>query len=257
MNSARHVSTLLFCLAAAIPIHAQAPAAAPPPPPPLWDTQVGAAFVGTSGNSDTTTIGGDFSLHRRWPVWKIEATATAVRTTDRGTRTAERYLGSFRGDRKLSSLLGVTAGERAERDRLAGMAFRSITDAGLSWALVRDAGWTLDGLTAVALNHEHPTVGPDKNHPIGVLQALSKVMLGPAADTTQRFTFYPDFEASDAYRAEAEVTAQAAMNGRIALKVGYLWRRSNAPTPGFMKNDSTATASVVVRWKAATAAPAP
>ena len=258
MNSARHVSMLLFCLAAAIPVHAQAPAAAPPPPPPpVWDTQVGAAFVGTSGNSDTTTIGGDFSLHRRWPVWKIEATATAVRTTDRGTRTAERYLGSFRGDRMLSRIVGLTAGERAERDRLAGMAFRSITDAGFSWALVRDAGWTLDGLTAVALNHEQPTLGPDQNHPIAVLQALSKILLGPAADTTQRFTFYPDFKASDAYRAEAEVTAQAAMNGRIALKIGYLWRRSNAPTPGFMKNDSTATASVVVRWKAATTVPAP
>ena len=196
-------------------------------------------------------------MHRRWPVWKIESTATAVRTTDRGTRTAERYLGSFRGDRKLSALLGLTAGERAERDRLAGMLFRSITDAGLSWALVRDAGWTLDGLTALALNHEHPTAGPDLNHPIGVLQALSKLLLGPAADTTQRFTFYPDFKASDAYRAEAEVTAQAAMNSRIALKIGYLWRHSNAPTLGFLKNDSTATASVVVRWKAATNAPAP
>jgi putative salt-induced outer membrane protein len=257
MIAPRLVSILLFCLAAAIPVSAQPPAPAPPPPPPLWDTQVGAAFVGTSGNSDTSTIGADFSMHRRWPVWKIESTATAVRTTDRGSRTAERYLGAFRGDRKLSTLLGLTAGERAERDRLAGMAFRSITDAGLSWALVRDAAWTLDGLTALALNHEHPTIGPDLNHPIGVLQALSKLLLGPAADTTQRFTFYPDFKVSDAYRAEAEVTAQAAMNSRIALKIGYLWRHSNAPTLGFLKNDSTATASVVVRWKAATLAPAP
>jgi putative salt-induced outer membrane protein len=258
MISPRRVSILsFFCLVAALPVSAQPAAPTPPPPPPLWDTQVSAAFVGTSGNSDTSTIGADFSMHRRWPVWKIEATATAVRTTDSGTQKAERYLGAFRGDRKLSTLLGLTAGERAERDRLAGMAFRSITDAGLSWALVRDTAWTLDGLTALALNHEHPTAGPDLNHPIGVLQALSKVLLGPAADTTQRFTYYPDFKTSDAYRAEAEVTAQAAMNGRIALKIGYLWRHTNAPTLGFLKNDSTATASVVMRWKAATAAPAP
>jgi hypothetical protein len=196
-------------------------------------------------------------MHRRWPDWKIESTATAVRTTDRGTRTAERYLGTFRGDRKLTKILGLTAGEKAERDKLAGMSFRSITDAGLSWALVRDAGWTLDALTAVALNHEQPTVGPDLNHAIGVLQALNKILLGPSADTTQRFTFYPDFQQSEAYRAEAEVTAQAAMNSRIALKIGYLWRRSNLPVPGFLKNDSTATASVVVRWKATTLMPAP
>src|SRR5436190_3464045 len=149
MISPRRVSILLFCLAAAIPVSAQPPAPAPPPPPPLWDTQVGAAFVGTSGNSDTSTIGADFSMHRRWPVWKIESTATAVRTTDRGTRTAERYLGAFRGDRKLTSHIDLSAGERAERDRLAGMDFRSITDVGLKYALVRSPSWTLDGLTSL------------------------------------------------------------------------------------------------------------
>jgi putative salt-induced outer membrane protein YdiY len=227
----------------------------PKEPPPLWDVGLGASFVGTSGNSDTGTIGADFQMHRRWPVWQIESMATAIRTTDNGIQSAERYLGAFRAQRKLSTILGLTGGERAERDRLAGMAFRSITDGGLSWALVRDARWLLDSVTSVALNHEHPVVGPDRNDPIGVLQAVSKIVLGPAADTTQRVTFYPDFTDSSAYRAEAEVTAQAAMNSRLALKLGYLWRRSNAPAAGFQKNDSTATASVVVRWKAATAAP--
>ena len=227
----------------------------PKEPPPLWDVGLGASFVGTSGNSDTSTIGADFQMHRRWPVWQIESMATAIRTTDNGNPTAERYLGAFRGQRKLTTIVGLTAGERAERDLLAGMAFRSITDGGLSWALVRDSRWLLDGVTSVALNHEHPVAGPDRNDPIGVLQALSKIVLGPAADTTQRFTYYPDFKESTAYRAEAEVTAQAAMNSRLALKIGYLWRRSNSPGVGFQKDDSTATASVVVRWKAATAAP--
>jgi hypothetical protein len=32
-------------------------AQAAPEPPPLWDAQVGASFVGTSGNSETTTTG--------------------------------------------------------------------------------------------------------------------------------------------------------------------------------------------------------
>jgi hypothetical protein len=135
------------------------------------------------------------------------------------------------------------------------MAFRSITDAGLTWALVRDPRWTVDGQTSLALNHERPVLGDGRNDPIAVLQALGKVRLGPAADTTERVTFYPNFNDTSAYRAEAEVAAQAAMNSRLALKIVYLWRRSNAPVPGFLKNDSTATASVVMHWKAATAAP--
>jgi putative salt-induced outer membrane protein YdiY len=241
-------------LAGAVQAQTAAPAKEPPP---LWDVQLGAAFVGTSGNSDTSTLGSDFSLHRRWPLWKIEAGFTTVRTTDRGESTAERYLGTFRGDRKLTDRIDFSTGERAERDRLAGISFRSITDAGLKYALVRHPSWTLDGLTSLALNHEQPVTGDSLNHPIAVLQAASKVLLGPSSDSTQRFTIYPDFEQADAYRAEAEVTAQAAMNSHLALRFGYLWRYSNAPAAGFVKADNTATASVVLRWKAAAPAPAP
>src|SRR5436305_302925 len=88
----------------------------PKEPPPLWDTAVGASFVGTSGNSQTTTLGADFQMHRRWPVWQAEATANAVNSTDRGTTTAERYLASARAKRALTSVISFTAGERAERD---------------------------------------------------------------------------------------------------------------------------------------------
>jgi putative salt-induced outer membrane protein YdiY len=240
--------SLLVLLALAATASAQSAA----PPPPLWDSQVGGSFVGTSGNTDTSTIGADFAYHGRWPVWKIESTATAVRATDTGRRTAERYIAGLRGQRKLSALVGVTAGERIERDRLSGLSVRSVLDGGLSWALVRTPAWTLDGVTAVAWNHETPIAGPGIDHPVGVLQSLSRIPFGGSGDTTQRFTYYPDFRESTAYRSEAEVTAQAAMNARLALKIGYLWRFANAPVPGFKKTDNTTTASVVLRWRAAT-----
>ena len=231
---------------------AQAPV---PEPPPSWETQVGASFVGTSGNTETTTVGADFSQIRRWRVWQLESGAAAIRTTDHDIRTAERYLAAIRGKRQLTTILGLSAGEHVERDRLAGIDFRSILDGGLSWALVRSPGWTLDGLTALGWSHEKLPIGPTRDHPVGVFQALSRVPFGAAASTTQRFTYYPDFKESSAYRSEAEVTAQAAMNGRLALKLGYLFRYSNLPVPGFKKSDNTTTASLVMRFKAATPAP--
>src|SRR5438067_1282437 len=83
-------------------------------------------------------------------------------------------------------------------------------------------------------------------------------VFNPSSATTERVTFYPDFRDSSAYRAEAEATAQAALNARLALRLGYLWRYSHAPIAGFVNSDNTATASVVVRWRAATTiAPAP
>lgn len=255
MKSIRLASLLLLCLAAAATAAAQAPA--PPPPPPLWDAQVGAAFVGTSGNSDTSTFGATFSANHRGLVWKFESSANAVRTDSVDVTTAERYNGLFRAQRKLTKMLGLTSGIKLERDRFAGLDFRSVLDGGLSWALVRRPVWTLDGITALAWNHESRTVGETIDHPVGLLQLLSRVPLGTGGDTTQRFTFFPDFKDSSAYQSEAEVTAQAAMTDHLALKLGYLMKFANSPPTGFGKTDNTVTASVVLRWKAAVPAPAP
>jgi putative salt-induced outer membrane protein len=238
---------------AALSASAQTPSAAPPPPP-LWDAQVGASFVGTSGNSDTASTGVDFVGHRRGEIWQIESSATAVRTSSNDETTAERYLGMLRGQRKLTPIVGLTTGVKLERDRFAGLDARSILDAGLSWALVHHPEWTLDGLTSIAWLHESRTTDLDVNDPIGVFQLLSRIPFGAAGDTTQRFTYYPDFKTTSAYRSEAEVTAQAAMSAHLALKLGYLLRYSNDPVPGFKKTDSTTTASVVWRWKATTPA---
>lgn len=244
-------AALLGC---AVNASAQAPAKEPPP---LWEVQIGASFVGTSGNSDTSTVGADFAARRRWPEWQLESAATAIRASDRGTRTAERYLGSLRGDRVLAPRIGLSMGERAERDHLAGIDLRSITDIGLKWAVARQTQWMLDALTSLGLNHESSIVDVDRNDPIAILQAVSKYAFNPSSDTTQRITIYPDFKQSSAFRAEAELAAQAALNRRLALKLGYLWRYSNAPIAGFARSDNTATASVVVRWRAESVAARP
>ncbi len=261
MNDTRALFALLLVLCSTVPTFAQAPAA---PPPPLWDMQIGASFVGTSGNSDTSSTGADFIAHRRGLVWQIESSATAVRTSSNDVTTAERYLGMLRGQRKLTSTIGLSTGAKLERDRFSGLDFRSILDGGLSWALVHHPEWTLDGVTSIAWLHESRTPPPGStasvagiDDPVGVFQLLSRVPFGTAGDTTQRFTYYPDFKTTSAYRTEAEVTAQAAMNAHLALKIGYLLRYSNDPVPGFKKTDNTTTASVVLRWKATTNAPAP
>ena len=234
---------------------ARSAAGQPPEPPPAWDVMLGAAFVGTSGNTDTSTVGADLTLNRRWPVWQIEAAALTINTSDQGDQTAERYLAAFRARRPLTSRIGLSIGERLERDRFAGIDFRSILDGGLTYVLVRRPRWTLDGLTSAAWNHENPVVGDDIDHPVGVFQAVNRFVLGAGADTTQRFNYYPDFKDSSAYRSEAEITAQAAMNRRLALRFGYLWRYSNTPVVGFVKSDNSTTASIVVRWRAAEPAP--
>src|SRR6059036_2220546 len=164
MNVTRAFFAFLLVSFSTVSTFAQAPAA-PPPPPPLWDIQIGASFVGTSGNSDTASTGADFIAHRRGLVWQIESSATVVRTNSNDVTTAERYLGMVRGQRKLTKIIGLSAGEKLERDRFSGIDFRNILDGGLSWALVRRPVWTLDGVTALAWDHESRTIGPSIDDP--------------------------------------------------------------------------------------------
>ena len=131
-----------------------AAAPAPASPPPLWDAQIGASFVGTSGNSDTASTGVDFAAHRRGAVWQIDSAATAVRTASDDVTTAERYMGLVRAQRTLTSIVGVTSGVKLERDQFSGLDLRSVLDVGLSWALVHHPEWTLVGLTSIAWQHE-------------------------------------------------------------------------------------------------------
>ena len=240
---------------AATAASAQTPAAPAKEPPPLWDVQVGASFIGTSGNSDTSSVGADFAANRRGLVWQIESTATAIRTTDDDVTTAERYLGAIRVKRSLNDRMSLSIGEKAERDRLSGIDFRSIFDGSLGWKLVHSPTWTLDGITGVGWNHESRTDGDELDSPVGVLQLLSRIPVGGSGDTTQRYTFYPDFKDSSAFRQEAEVTLQATLISRFAVKFGYLYRYTNDPVPGFKKTDQTETVAIVIRWKASTPAP--
>jgi putative salt-induced outer membrane protein YdiY len=257
VNRSLFVCTLLMVFVCALLMACASPAAAQTPPsepPPLWDAQIAASFVGTSGNSNTGSTGADFTAHRRGALWLIDSSAAAVVTRSNDVKTAERYLGMLRGARRLTPIVGLSGGEKLERDTFAGINARSILDAGLTWALVRRTAWTLDGVTSLAWNHESRTAGPGLDHPVGVFQLLSRIPFGAAGDMTERFTYYPDFKATSAYRSEGELTAQAAMAAHLALKIAYLLRYANAPVPGFKKTDNTATASVVLRWKASTPA---
>jgi putative salt-induced outer membrane protein len=247
------VVTLMGCGLAGI---ATAQPAAEPEPIPLWDLELGASFVGTSGNSDTSSLGANFEAHRRWPLWVLDGVASAVRTSQNSIQTAEQYIGALRIRRKLTERIAATSGLKLERDRLSGLDLRSLVDGGLTYAVVREPSWTLDGLTSLAWSREERVTGVTLNEAQGVLGLLNKYVFGTSGETSQRFTFYPNFTTSTRYRSEAEVTAQAAMNKRLALKFGFLWRYAHDPVPGFKSSDTTTTASIVVRWRAASPAPA-
>jgi putative salt-induced outer membrane protein YdiY len=248
-----NTSVLMFVVALCAAT-GRASAQAPAEPPAPWEFKLGASFVGTSGNSDTASTGANLDAYRQWEIWRLEGMASAVLTSQDGEQTAEQYLAAIRAKRRLTDRISATSGLKLERDRLSGLDLRSLLDGGLAYLLVKRPEWELNGLTAMAWSHEDRTTGEVLNDAEAILQLASKYVFGTSGETSQRFTYYPDFTNPTAYRSEAELTAQASMNKRLALKIGFLWRYAHDPVPGFKRSDTTTTASIVVRWRAETPA---
>jgi len=244
---------VIVLAAAAGRASAQPPA---PEPEPVWEIRLGAAFVGTSGNSETASTGANFEARRQWDVWRLESSASAVSTSQDGEQTAEQYLAAIRAKRRLTRRIFATSGLKLERDRLAGLDFRSMLDGGLAYVLVERPAWKVDGLSTLVWSHEDRINGDVLDEAEAALEVASRYLFGTTGETTQRFSFYPDFSNTEAYRSEAELMAQANMNRRLALKFSFLWRYAHDPVPGFKRSDTTTTASIVVRWRAP-APPAP
>src|SRR5476649_692113 len=101
----------------------RAAAQTPVEPPAQWEVKIGAAFVGTSGNFDTKSTGANFDARRDWDVWRIESSASAVATSDKGVTTAEQFLGALLAKRDITKLIAVTSGIKLERDQLSGLNF--------------------------------------------------------------------------------------------------------------------------------------
>jgi len=231
---------------------AQSPAPAAGPDkdaPPHWDLELGVSYVGTSGNSATSSAGANFAHHHRHGPWHLEVTGSALRASDNGDVTADHYIGAVRGARDVSSLLGVSVGERAERDSLSGVAFKNVLDASVTWVIVRSPRGTLDALTGLAIYHQQPIEGSLRHHPVGLLQLAGRMPLGTAGELTGRFTGYPDLDDRSESALEIEVTAEAALNSHFSLKFADLLQYSHAPAPGFQTTGNTVTASVEVKWR--------
>ena len=100
-------SAIAIALLMAVLAPAVASAQNPPPPPPRQEGTAEAAFVGTTGNSSTSTIslGGEHIY--RPTAWVIKNRFLFVRNTTSGTATAESILYRFRAERAINTRMSA------------------------------------------------------------------------------------------------------------------------------------------------------
>jgi putative salt-induced outer membrane protein len=116
---------------------ADCPCPVPPPPPPVWFGKAELSFLSTSGNTDTTSIGGSLEANYNPKPWLFTLKFAALHAATDGVTTAETFAGSLKAARDLTEHLDVFAGGGWLRNRFSGINNLWNFDAGAGYKLVK------------------------------------------------------------------------------------------------------------------------
>ncbi len=226
-------------------------------PEPLWTNALGLSYVGTSGNTDTSSLGLDFKSERRPTPWGLDLIATFTRAEDNGNITAEQYLVGGRALRQLSDRWLLFAGLSWAKDSFSGFDARYITEAGAEYLIVKtdkhtlsvDAGltWTsedqifFDEVTAEEYTESVDWFG-------GIAGLTWDWAFSKNASLAQRLLYYPNFDEGSDWRVASDTAVKAALTDLMALQFSYLVRHRNQPIDNLEKTDTTTKVSVVFNF---------
>jgi putative salt-induced outer membrane protein len=222
-------------------------------PEPTWKGSLGLAWVATSGNTDTSTLGLDFALERKPEPWGLKIVARGNRAEDEsrpeelGKTTAENYLLSARAVRKLGTRWEAFGGLAWAKDPFAGFDSQTVASAGATYVAVESERHLLKldaGLTYTWEDRVPPF--EDVDFAGGLLGLDWEWKLGANSKLTERLVLLPNFDDTDDWRLNSLTALEAAVNDWLALRLGFDLRYRNRPVDDdFDSTDTTSTASVV------------
>jgi putative salt-induced outer membrane protein len=216
---------------------------------PAWKGSLGLSYVATGGNTDTQTLGLDFKLERRPEPWGFEVIALFNRAEDEGVTAAERYHAGARAKRRLADRWDYFLGLSGEQDEFAGFELRAIAETGVIYEALAGHRHTLSfdgGLTWT--DEERIELEPDTDFLGGLAGLTYEWEISDTASLTQRLIYYPNFDEGNDWRLNSDTGLQAAMNKRLAVKLGYELRFRNRPIADNDDTDTTTKVSLVVSF---------
>lgn len=226
---------------------AQAPAGPPPPPPPREGTAE-FAYVGTSGNSSTTSIGlgGEYIL--RPDPWTFTTKAAYVRNESEDELKAESIDFSFKAARALGPRLSAFGRYGFLHDRFAGIEARNIIEGGLSYAVVNQAPHSLVVDGSLGYAHESRVIPPDLSNPLAAIGALYRFKLSDTVDFSDDARFAFSLSEGRDWRFGNIAAVTSKLTSILSLKVSNTIRYVNAPPVTFEKTDTITAVALVAKF---------
>jgi putative salt-induced outer membrane protein len=238
----------VLCLLALLVFCPHLVAAQPAEPPPRREGSAEFAFVGTTGNASTQTIGLGGELINRPESWVFRNRAAFLRNKAESTLTAQSLLFLSRAERAITTRLAGFGEYGYFRDRFAGISHRNGIGAGLTYKLIERAAHLLSVDGALGFLDERRLVGPDVSSPTYGFGGAYRWKLSETATLSDDVRFTGTFDEGEDWRVLQGLAVTARLTQLLSLKVSNTINYVNAPVPGFKGTDTNTSIALVAKF---------
>lgn len=211
-----------------------------------WNGKGEFGLVVSRGNSDTETLNLGLEFERESKTWRNRLNLTALRASDDGQRSAERYTLGYKSDYKfdeVSYLFGVL---RYDRDEFSSYDYQASFSIGYGRQLLDTESHQLNlELGPGVRRTREADTGMTETNAIGRFSTAYAWKISDSAEFTDDFLVEAG---SDNTFAENKAAINVAINSRFALKFSVAVRHNTDVEPGREKTDTLTTANLVYKF---------
>jgi putative salt-induced outer membrane protein len=228
----------------------------PEPPPPRTCTGAAEfAFVSTSGNTDTQTIGLGGSVECKPGLWTYLAKAAFIRNETDDIESARSLDTLFRGSRELTPKLKAYGQFGYYQNEFAGIENRYALEGGLSYLLYSNPKHSLEVDGGIGYTNEDrvPVLVPvfideDLSFATARIGGIYRWKISENAEFGEDAGFTLNLNDGDDWRFANAVYIAAKINTIFSLKLTNTLSYLNNPVPGFEKTDTVTSAAIVAKF---------
>jgi putative salt-induced outer membrane protein len=250
-------SALLLWFAAAGSLLAQTPPPCPcpeppPPPPPLWFGKLNFSFLSTSGNTDTTSIGGAAEVNYNPKPWLFTFKGAYLYSATEGVTTAQATTLGLRASRDLTERLDVFVGAGYLKNTFSGINNLYSVDGGVGYKLFNTptqflrveggVGWTSEEDIVVGV------VLPSRSYANARAALNYKWQFTKSAAFTNDFGFLADLDNTANWFITNKAAITADISSIFALQASWTLLYRNQPVIGFGNTDTATAVGIVAKF---------
>jgi putative salt-induced outer membrane protein len=227
----------------------------PPGPPPLWSGNANFAYAGTSGNTDTSSLGAGLELNYKPLPWVVTLKAAYLRGSTDGVLTAESFAGSLRGLRDLTPRLDVFVEGLYYRNTFSGIDARYGATGGAGYKIFNEKTLLLRLEAGIGYTREDLTFQETLDYASLRTGLQFAWKFARSAEFTEEFYWTDNLSDTNDWFLRSTTAITADLTSIFALKASFTYLYDNVPAVKtidpvtfFEKSDTITAVALVAKF---------